>query len=725
MKLPSTFAVIVVAASTQQAATSFTASFITSKLSFLSTRKQDSLFAYPPRKNRGGKQNDNNNNNNNNDDEFDPILDEPTGKRGDGRNWIEKSSPIGIGKLREDTTDQKTSSETDGNYDLGIDGLSFETGQLSTRMYNALKSVALKRFPPGTTSLPSELDDVYKLYAMDITAKEAVKAALDQNGMDIAVMNDNDPQSMDEGMWGDVETVRLYSNEGEMTTEMHDSLDDAIAMGQWKPGQSFSFVVRNVPAKLKEMDVSDFLSALDPEGSLREEARDKGITMPDEDIVSLKDLGKDCERRGRVSPTETTSKENSYTGNDSKGYNIINRSDLLPDCRNGDGSENNEVLMHVMDALVNHGCLVVDLSDGGVSSMDAAVLTKMWEVSSNFFDTIESDESLMETLPEMTTAEGAGSRNAVTGFSSYNEGAMKFLETRIIRNEEGDMDDIIPVEASQILKSDGVANLIDAFKLLCNVGKDIVRVSVAASNMEYDGFLGESSEESNDEQLFIDAERMSSEAAMSLVEDLIDDGESSVTNDDQGTVNMSPHRICKYVDERKSDGKNVSEQTETFGAHTDTSFVTIVPVAATSGLEIFDEDANKWFRPELLARKKWEQDRQERGLDPTSETETVADNDGGDMVIPWHARYLCIMPGELLQVVTRNEIPAAVHRVVSASKEGRRISAPVLLRARSGIKMNANKYFGNKKSFGPLLDECDGMKNQEIHDKLQPSSYSE
>ena len=56
-------------------------------------------------------------------------------------------------------------------FTLGINGISFAVGDLSTRMYETLMSVALKRFPEGTT-LPSELEDVYKVYAMDITAKE-------------------------------------------------------------------------------------------------------------------------------------------------------------------------------------------------------------------------------------------------------------------------------------------------------------------------------------------------------------------------------------------------------------------------------------------------------------------------------------------------------------------------------------------------------------------------
>ncbi len=719
------------------------------------------LSAYPPRKNRGGRNNQNNNEEGNNSN-YDPILDEPEGKRGDGRNWIEKSSPTGIGKLDESTsTENSKATETDGNYDLGIDGVSFQTGPLSTRMYEALSSVALKRFPPGTTALPDELNDVYKLYTMDITAKEAVKAALDQNGMQLAFMNEDDPQSQDEGMWGDVENVKLMDMDKadeSWLSEVYDNLDDAVEEGGWTPGQPFSFVVRNVPAKLKEMDVSELLAALDPDGEYRAEANEKGITLPDEDITSLKSLGLDCERRTRVAPMETYSTETVYTGNDSKGYNSIKRSDLLADSRNADGSENNDVLMHVMDSMVNHGCLIVDISDGGASFLNAQKVAGMWNVADNFFNLVENDDKVAKALPGMKTAAGAKSPNAVVGFESYNDGAMQFLETRIVRNVENEENtEIEPKEVVDVVGSEDVKSLIKAFDLLCDIGKDVVRVAVAAANMEHDGFLDEdggaddveqsevsdlpfisgltfeeaeltgvNQDGESDTDPWIVAEKLSSDAALKLVDNLIDDGKNKKGNNEQGRVNLSPHRLCKYVDNRDGEKQRKSPQTETFGAHTDTSFVTIVPVSSMSGLEVFDEAANKWFRPELLAKQKWEAECAKRGVDASKESETFTINENGNDIkveIPWHSRYICVMPGELLQVCTRNEVPATVHRVVSATNEGSRLSAPVLLRARAGMKLNVEEYFGNSNTIGQLLDECDGLNMEEIHDRLQPSSY--
>ena len=397
--------------------------------------------------------------------------------------------------------------------------------------------------------------------------------------------------------------------------------------------------------------------------------------------------------------------------------------------------------MHVMDSLVSHSCIVIDLSDGGTNWGQAVKMQKMWDTAYTFFDDMKADNNVKESLPGMQVAEGAGSPHAVSGFASYGDGAMQFLETRIVRDSESRK--LIP----DVLEEDKVDSLIDAFDVMCEAGKNIVRVAVAAANMEYEAFMGESInvEETSDlplisgltfddsdiagivdvddEGSYTGSAKLSSEAAAKMAEELIDDGKINNGNKEQGNINMSPHRLCRY--EGKSDAKQ-SDLKETFGAHTDCSFMTMVPVAEVSGLEIFDEGVEKWLRPELLARQHWENERRERGLDPDVKTESITIFDGDDekkVEIDWNSRYVVAMPGELLQIASRNEVAAAVHRVVSVTDGDARISAPVLLRARSGMRMNSSKYFGSSETYGSLLKECDGMKLEDIHDALQPSNY--
>lgn len=682
-------------------------------------------------------------------DSFEGEFDVESGRKGDARNWIEKSSPIGIGKLVEeskDITTNKNQKETDGNYDLGINGVSFQTGDLSRRMYDALMSMAQKRFPPGT-KIPSELEDVYKLYSMEMTAKEAVKAALDQNGLELAL------EESEENQWIlDADSIQLIdpeTNEVESAEEVYDSFDAAVEEGDWEPGQPFNFVMRNVPARLQEMDISDLLKSLDPSGALRDEAKERGISMPDEEIKTLKELGKDSERRTKIAPYEIQDEGSVFKGGDSKGYAVINRSDLLVDSMNNDGTENGATVMHVMDAFVNHGCLVIDLSDGGTTYKDALLMSEMWKNTEAFFKYVNKDGELAKSLPPMKAVENIGTQHAVAGFNSYNDGSMQFLETRIVKKQESnDSESIIPKEAAAILGSKAVSSNIDAFKVLSAIGKDIVRVSVAATNMEFDGFKNGSTQfeiESGDLPFisgltFEEAEvsglnadetdkspyQLASNAALRFVEEVIDDGTCGNQGPEHDEVSMSPHRFCRYEGISKEDSKPNENLKEIFGAHTDTSFVTLVPVAATSGLEIFDEDAFMWLRPELLARRVWEQEKKKRGEDTKSHTESITILDGDtekQVQLPWHCRYVIAMPGELLQIASRNEIASAVHRVVCVKQGEARLSTPVLLRPRARARMDVERYFGNIDTVGSILKECDGISLQDIYDALQPVSY--
>jgi isopenicillin N synthase-like dioxygenase len=197
-------------------------------------------------------------------------------------------------------------------------------------------------------------------------------------------------------------------------------------------------------------------------------------------------------------------------------------------------------------------------------------------------------------------------------------------------------------------------------------------------------------------------EVLASDAAILMTEEIMDDGRplGQSFDNSEGPVSMSPHRICRYANDGQSNKKRLSE---VFGAHTDTSFVTIVPAAAVSGLEVFDEDELKWYRPELYARK------HSKNLDSRG-----AMNEK----FPWHSRYLVVMPGELLQITSRDNVPAAVHRVVAAN-EAARLSAPVLLRARPGTVMDVERYMGSLDNANSVLLECNGMKMEDIHDALQ------
>ena len=332
----------------------------------------------------------------------------------------------------------------------------------------------------------------------------------------------------------------------------------------------------------------------------------------------------------------------------------------------------------------------------------------MWAATTDFFSKVQ-EKSVAEKLPGMATVDETGSKYAKAGFAIYDKESLQFLETRSDRHNG----DFLPKEAKLILGDDRVASLQAAFNVIAAIGKDVVRVATAASSVEFGAFLG--SKKANKATQLAAA----SKAAALLADELVDDGkplaDSADSKQHETSICMSPHRLCRYTEGNKD---VTAAAREVFGAHVDSSFVTAVPVAAVSGLEVYDEEAEKWYRPELKARAHWEEERRAQDMDPSSLTDEIE----GGVQIPWFSRYVAVLPGEYLQLATRDEVPAAVHRVVAAKGGQARLSAPILLRGRPGTRFLPERYLGGAMGH-PLLEECTGKTMEEIHALTQPSSF--
>jgi hypothetical protein len=365
--------------------------------------------------------------------------------------------------------------------------------------------------------------------------------------------------------------------------------------------------------------------------------------------------------------------------------------------------------MHVMNALVAHGALLLDVTDAGKHWEKAQQLAEMWKGIQYFYDQIDNSSP---ELPPMKAVMETGSQTAKVGYASYDSGSLQFLETRRDRTSGA----LLPEEANALLGDSVVNALGQAFAIVTEAGRAVVRIAVAASSVEAGAFAKDGTE--------------AAKAAALLANELLDDGSADSSGiSTEFPICMSPHRLCRYsnnVAETSSNEPSIQEgasqqsaSREVFGAHVDSTWVTIVPVAAVSGLEVFDETAEAWYRPERAARRNWQDQQRERGEDADSLVETIS---GAPSALPWYSRYVVLMPGELLQLATRNEIPAAVHRVVATQDCPSRLSAPILLRCRPGVKMDVSRYLGGTRG-DPLLDQCDGMTIEQIHAALQPTSY--
>lgn len=654
------------------------------------------------------------------------------------RNWIEKSSPTG------------TDSDVD-EYTLKLHGPTFQVGPLSLRIYNALMENAAKRFQGD--KIPPELIPVYKAYAMDMTCREATKAALKHNRLKMVESAANAEGASMPGEWGNVEHVEILSSS--QTTQTDDniipedleivatleSIQEAVSSEKWSPGQAFNFVVRNVKAKLPELTLKDLMKTL----NMQDMAKEMGVDIDDMDIeigeddddeddededndvqaeISSQDLSKvnytpmevnslaelrqDCENRCNAVPISAAAI--GFAGGSERGYDILTLEKVQADWT------------RLFNAWEKHGFAIIDL---GSDTPEEQKLAKMWKVAENFFSTITTNKDMEAAVPKMEAVDD-GSQNSVVGYASYDNGAMLFLETRLLRKQNDE--ELLPKEVATIIGYDGVECIKSAQRVLIDVGREVARVAVASCLIE-EAKKGDDKEKEltpslsgialgMDSPLAPNNEEKAFASATLIIDSLMDHGRSTgeelaseVVKAD-AEISSSPHRLCRYED----NGKNPSASaTEVFGAHTDTTFVTVIPVAAVSGLEIFDNAAGAWIRPELMARRHWENERMEQNKIPSA---IVGENGQ-----PWHARYVVCMPGELLELVTQRQILTAVHRVVAACFGEARISAPVLLRARPKALMDLKKLYGSNDAnvVGSLLATCDHMTMEEIHNCLQPS----
>ena len=157
-----------------------------------------------------------------------------------------------------------------------------------------------------------------------------------------------------------------------------------------------------------------------------------------------------------------------------------------------------------MDALVSHGCLVVDVTDGGVHMDRAVVLKDMWQAAADFFRQQDREAEHEGTMPQgMVTVAETGSSHAKVGYASYDNGNLQFLETRLERSSGV----LLPKQAQSILGTRGCEALQEAFGVVASAGKDIVRLTVAASSVEAGVLMAD----------------FASKAALLLANELVDD----------------------------------------------------------------------------------------------------------------------------------------------------------------------------------------------------------
>jgi hypothetical protein len=129
------------------------------------------------------------------------------------------------------------------------------------------------------------------------------------------------------------------------------------------------------------------------------------------------------------------------------------------------------------------------------------------------------------------------------------------------------------------------------------------------------------------------------------------------------------HRLAKYVPVPEEE-----DWSESLRSHCDWTLSTPIPVSATAGLEIFNPTSHTWIRPEQTAKALWEHEK--------GEHRATDDN-------RWHSRYVIVMTGKWLELISKGEILSCIHRVVSIRGENSRLSAPFFMRPRPQVFSDA------------------------------------
>ena len=149
--------------------------------------------------------------------------------------------------------------------------------------------------------------------------------------------------------------------------------------------------------------------------------------------------------------------------------------------------------------------------------------------------------------------------------------------------------------------------------------------------------------------------------------DDVDDKESSSRSSKnschpEGTESANFQRLARY---RPPASQTL--QTENLAAHCDWSILTLIPVSAIPGLQVFDTATCTWRCPEQVIAAE------------ATKTRSVAPDP------QYHASHVVVLTGKYLELLTHGRVPATVHRVVSPRGTPQRYSLPFFLRLRLNV----------------------------------------
>jgi len=355
------------------------------------------------------------------------------------------------------------------------------------------------------------------------------------------------------------------------------------------------------------------------------------------------------------------------------------------------------------------GCSIIRLT-----GKDAKSVRGLVDFADDFFDGVDDDTCNVDI-------NGVGvirvANNVHAGFDANVNGdnKMQVLYTKMVHTtgqNENDSPYMLPCEVGDLVGTQSMNEAHDGMNTLLNIGSQITSAVLGSDVASTDKLLDDCTR----------GGRRGSESTLA----------NSVSN--------SYQRLIRYLEPKQLDGAESGESEDNdpaFWAHVDSTFLTLIPMTAKPGLEVWcpSEDV---LNENLAERGEWV-----RPIKPIdgAKSSTEKEHKEDDSV------YVFALAGEFLQLLSDGNVPTCIHRVIpppaspssygfSGKKEKYipRVSAPLFVRPRRGEDATLDTQSDlntctneNNESKGlhfeeGLLEECDGMCIWEYMDCMSPNN---
>ena len=355
------------------------------------------------------------------------------------------------------------------------------------------------------------------------------------------------------------------------------------------------------------------------------------------------------------------------------------------------------------------GCSIVR-----VTGSDASSVLGLADYGDDFFCRVDDFDDEAEGCAASAVRDAGIIRIASHCYAGFDgdvndEGRMQFLDTRFLPSEGGIPPMLLPFELGNLMGKASLDGAHKGMEVLLDLGTQITSAVLGMDIASSDKLVDDGS-----------LARSSGGAKMEACD-----------------VSNSYHRLIRYLEPSKVEGSEPIPAA--FGAHIDSSFLTLIPLPERPGLEVWCPSTADAFS--LPSNDEGDKGGEWVQVDsPTEDERRQGETDGGEPVA-----YVIVMAGEFLQLTSNGDVPTCIHRVIPPrSGMGQeyvpRISAPMFLRPRrdpaamldvesdlglrtmsTSGKWEPNTNIHSKKGGGlyfeeGLLDECDGMHLWTIHE---------